>query len=231
MLAGGGGNDTYYVGTGDTVTEQQSGGIDRVIASANHTLRANIENLDLIGNAKDGTGNSLDNVISGNALANKLTGGGGHDELVGGGARDTLVGNTGADLFRFNTPTDGGPNGDVIVDFDASEDLIALENSGFGLAAPGNGIFGNGSGRATLADYGVQFDGSTAAKTAAPTVIFDANTDRLWWDADGTGAGAAKLLATLSWRQCDECKRFRDRVSARRLPSGLRRSPLRPPAR
>ncbi len=44
----------------------------------------------------------------------------------------------------------------------------------------------------------MQVDRSPAAKTAAPTVIFDANTDRLWWDADGTGAGAAKLLATLS---------------------------------
>ena len=83
------------------------------------------------------------------------------------------------------------PNGDLIVDFDAREDLIALENSSFGLAAPG-------SGRAPLAGYGVQFDTGPAAKTAAPTVIFDANTDRLWWDADGTGAGAAKLLATLS---------------------------------
>ena len=112
---------------------------------------ANIENLILTGNARNGTGNGLDNVITGNALANTLSGGGGHDELVGGGGSDILIGKTGADLFRFNALADAGPNGDLIVDFDAREDLIALENSSFGLAAPGNGIFGNGSGRAPLA--------------------------------------------------------------------------------
>ena len=174
VLAGGRGNDNYHVGAGDTVTELAGAGVDRVIASASHTLGANIEKLILTGNARNGTGNGLDNVITGNALANTLSGGGGHDELVGGGGSDILIGKTGADLFRFNALADAGPNGDLIVDFDAREDLIALENSSFGLAAPGNG-------RAPLAGYGVQVDTGPAAKTAAPTVIFDANTDRLWW--------------------------------------------------
>ena len=52
VLAGGRGNNNYDVGAGDTVTELAGEGIDRVIASASHTLGANIEKLILTGNAR-----------------------------------------------------------------------------------------------------------------------------------------------------------------------------------
>jgi hypothetical protein len=37
----------------------------------------------------------------------------------------------------------------------------------------------------------------SAASGAGPTLLFDAATHQALWDADGTGAGSAQVLATL----------------------------------
>jgi Ca2+-binding RTX toxin-like protein len=80
-LTGGAGNDTYVVdNAGDVVTEAAGAGTDTVQSSITYTLGANVENLMLIGaSAINGTGNTLDNVLSGNGAANVLTGGTGND--------------------------------------------------------------------------------------------------------------------------------------------------------
>jgi Ca2+-binding RTX toxin-like protein len=63
VLTGGAGNDTYVVGTGDTVTEGASAGMDTVHSAITWTLGSNIENLTLTGTAAvNGTGNTLNNV-------------------------------------------------------------------------------------------------------------------------------------------------------------------------
>ena len=92
MLTGGAGDDTYVVGTGDTVVEAANAGIDLVQSSVSWTLGANIENLTLIGTeAIDGTGNSLNNILTGNSAANVLTGGAGNDTLDGGAGADVAA--------------------------------------------------------------------------------------------------------------------------------------------
>src|SRR5262249_25685868 len=54
------------------------------------TLGANVENLVLTGtDAINGTGNSLNNVLTGNSASNLLTGGAGADTMVGGAGDDT----------------------------------------------------------------------------------------------------------------------------------------------
>jgi hypothetical protein len=79
-LIGGAGNDTYVLNRADVVTEAVSGGTDTVQASIHYTLGANLENLVLTGTANlNGTGNSLNNVITGNAGNNVLNGGAGID--------------------------------------------------------------------------------------------------------------------------------------------------------
>ncbi|MFO1034574.1 MAG: hypothetical protein U1E15_11025 [Hyphomicrobiales bacterium] len=51
-MAGGLGNDTYYVDdVGDTITEAANAGTDTVITSATFTLAANLENLTLGGSS------------------------------------------------------------------------------------------------------------------------------------------------------------------------------------
>jgi len=102
VLTGGAGNDTYVVGTGDTVTEAASAGTDTVQSSITWTLGNNLENLTLTGgSAVNGTGNTLNNVLTGNSANNTLTGNAGNDTLDGGGGADTLAGGTGHDSYAL----------------------------------------------------------------------------------------------------------------------------------
>jgi Ca2+-binding RTX toxin-like protein len=56
--------------------------------------------------AINGTGNTLDNVLTGSSGANTLTGGAGNDTLMGLAGNDTMVGGTGNDLFVVDVTTD-----------------------------------------------------------------------------------------------------------------------------
>ena len=81
-LIGGAGNDTYVLSRADVVTEAAGGGTDTVQASIHYSLGANLENLVLTGTANlNGTGNSLNNVITGNAGNNVLNGAAGIDTV------------------------------------------------------------------------------------------------------------------------------------------------------
>lgn len=106
-FAGLGGNDSYVVNhTADIVTEQANGGADTVIAKLNYTLTANVENLQLVGEAIRGTGNDLDNIIIGNAGANELEGLGGNDLLDGRGGADKMQGGDGNDVYYVDDVLD-----------------------------------------------------------------------------------------------------------------------------
>jgi len=91
-MLGYGGDDTYVVdSTGDIVEENPAEGIDTVQSSLTYTLGANLENLTLTGSsAINGTGNTLNNVLTGNSAANVLTGGAGNDTYVV-GTGDTVT--------------------------------------------------------------------------------------------------------------------------------------------
>jgi Ca2+-binding RTX toxin-like protein len=92
VLKGKAGNDTYYVSTGDTVTENANEGTDTVISDVTFTLGSNVENLTLTGtSAINGTGNTLSNVLIGNDAANTLDGGSGDDLMQGGLGNDIYV--------------------------------------------------------------------------------------------------------------------------------------------
>jgi Ca2+-binding RTX toxin-like protein len=100
VMAGGVGNDTYYVdNASDIVTEALESGIDTVYTSVNQTLAINVENGLLFGTATVLTGNGLDNTLIGNGLANTLTASAGNDVLDGGAGADTLIGGVGDDTY------------------------------------------------------------------------------------------------------------------------------------
>jgi autotransporter-associated beta strand protein len=112
-LTGGDGSDTYTIETvGDLVVESNAtaatGGTDTVLSSlATYTLTDNVENLTLTGAAAiNGTGNTLNNVITGNGAANSLSGGAGNDSLNGGAGIDTLTGGDGNDTYTIETVGD-----------------------------------------------------------------------------------------------------------------------------
>jgi Ca2+-binding RTX toxin-like protein/methionine-rich copper-binding protein CopC len=78
--------------TVDQVVENPGGGTDTVLAAISYTLAANVENLTLTDYADiDGTGNSLNNVITGNTGDNVLDGAAGADTMAAGLGDDTYV--------------------------------------------------------------------------------------------------------------------------------------------
>ncbi|MCW5667952.1 MAG: calcium-binding protein [Piscinibacter sp.] len=196
-LVGGAGNDTYVVDNpGDIVSETGSASneIDTVRSSVGRTLGANLEKLVLTGSAAiNGTGNVLANTLTGNSAANLLRGGAGQDTLTGGAGNDTLegglgndrlVGGTGQDLFRFaNTP--GTDNADQLQGFVAADDSFQLARTVF--SAIGVGTLAAGAFRA-----------GTAAGDTNDRIVYDSASGQLFYDADGSGAGAQVLFATVT---------------------------------
>lgn len=123
-MAGGIGNDTYYVeSAGDRVIEGAGAGIaDRVVSSISYTLGANFERLELTGSRDlHGTGNGLANLLIGNSGANTLTGGRGSDVLDGRAGADLMTGGTEGDTYyvdnlgdRVVEESDGGPTDRIL---------------------------------------------------------------------------------------------------------------------
>lgn len=124
-MAGGKGDDTYYVNkTGDVITENPGEGMDQVFASAKYELGANVEKLTLTGTANiNGYGNELDNVLIGNSAANTLEGLDGADALFGAGGNDSLKGGAGNDSL------DGGVGADTMVG-STGDDTYIVDNDG-----------------------------------------------------------------------------------------------------
>lgn len=109
-LTGGAGDDTYVVDNyGDIVVELAGEGRDKVMASINYTLGANIEDGQLLGDAAlNLTGNDLDNVLIGNTGNNILNGGAGVDTMIGGAGNDTYNLDQAAELALVQEDNDPG---------------------------------------------------------------------------------------------------------------------------
>ena len=135
-------------------------------------------------------------VIRGNGAANALFGWGGNDSLDGasgndvlrgGTGIDTLTGGIGNDTFRFSALNECG---DLITDFGnilSSDDRFQITAAAFGggLVA---GVLA-ASQFITRADH--------LAQDADDRFIFNTTDRTLWFDADGSGAGAAVMVADL----------------------------------
>ncbi len=196
-MIGGLGNDIYVVdNVGDKTIELVGQGADIVQSSITWTLAVNVENLTLTGtNAINGTGNALNNRLTGNGAANILNGGAGTDVLQGGAGNDNLggglgndvlTGGLGTDRFVFNTAL-GAANIDRITDFAHGVDKIVLDDDIFtalSVGALSTAMFRKGAGVTTAGD-------------ADDRLILNTSTGALYYDANGSAAGAAVQIATV----------------------------------
>ena len=185
-------DDTYLVSAAsDLIVENLGGGYDIARSTVSYTLGANVDELVLLGSAKNGVGNSLANRIVGNASANRLdggkgadtlAGGAGNDTLDGGGGKDALAGGKGNDTFRF-TSAASSANADRISDFKSADDRLLLENSVFTQL----GSAGKLAARA--------FHAGSSAHDASDRLIYNKATGQLFYDADGSGKTPQAIVA------------------------------------
>ncbi len=142
-------------------------------------------------------GNRVDNalqggrgndVLSGLVGADLLRGGAGNDRLTGGLGNDTLTGGSGADTFVLS-PTVALAGVDVIVGFNHADDRFRL------IAGPLSGLEG------WTAD---KFFAGTSGRAhdASDRIIYDTDTGKLYYDADGNALNgvAAVQIAILTNR-------------------------------
>ena len=155
------------------------------------------------------TGSANNDSLTGNGDANIIRGGGGNDTVIGGGGNDTLYGDAGNDLlrggagndilygsdgmdhFRFDTAlgTSTTPNIDQIKDFSVSDDTIQLENAiftAFGSATTG-----------TINAVHFKANETGLAADSNDYIIYETDTGKLFYDADGNGAGASVQIAVI----------------------------------
>lgn len=136
-------------------------------------------------NADTLTGSEGNDTLSGLAGADTLKGLGGDDRLIGGAGNDALTGGTGKDYFVFDSAL-GKTNIDSIVDFVSGTDKLELKNA----------IFSKLVGGALAASDFVAGSAPKALDTS-DHILYNTSTGALYYDADGSGKGAAVQFATL----------------------------------
>ncbi len=127
--------------------------------------------------AIDLTGNSIGQTVRGNAGSNVIDGKGGADTLTGFGGKD---------FFVFSSAI--GASSDTVTDFNVADDTIRLENAIF-TKLEATGVLNSGLFRSN--STGTAVDGNDY-------VLYDNTDGKLYYDADGSGAGAKIHFATLT---------------------------------
>jgi Ca2+-binding RTX toxin-like protein len=205
-MLGGTGADALFGGDGDSDNANYSQAQANIVVSLDGTLTATS---DAIGDTFDSieslTGAaSFKNRLRGNGIDNTLVGGGDQDTLEGQGGADTLRGNGDADIllgglgndvlvggadgdtFKYNALVEGG---DRIDDFDIGIDELEFRAVSLGAGfAPGQPLAADQLVLGSMADQ------------AFGQFIYDVSSGNgeLFFDADGTGAGAAVFIARLT---------------------------------
>jgi Ca2+-binding RTX toxin-like protein len=146
------------------------------IAESNESNNASSGSLTVI------LGNSGFNTLTGTAGADEIIGLGSSDTLIGGAGNDTLIGGSGADHFRYNATTEGL---DTIVDFSPGSDVLDFAHSAFGFSFAG-----------TLSSANF-IANATGPTNTSQKFWYNTSNFTLYYDADGSGPGAAHAMAQL----------------------------------
>lgn len=133
-------------------------------------------------------GTSVSNSIKGLGGNDVLKGGGGNDYLYGGLGNDKLYGGSGKDTFVFDTKPNKFSNKDTIYDFSVKDDTIRIDNAVF------TKVGANGALKSSA--FWSSKDGK--AHDSSDRIIYDKDGGQLYYDADGSGKGAAVQIAQLT---------------------------------
>jgi Ca2+-binding RTX toxin-like protein len=132
-------------------------------------------------------GSAGNDSINGYGGIDTLLGNAGADILRGGLGNDALTGGAGKDGFRFDTTLHNTANVDTIKDFSVVDDTVQLENA----------IFKKLTATGPLNSAFFKANLSGVATDANDYIVYEKDTGKLFYDADGNGAGAKVLFAVL----------------------------------
>ncbi|WP_432735175.1 FecR domain-containing protein [Maridesulfovibrio sp. FT414] len=201
-LFGGDGNDTLIGGQGpdyidggdgiDTIAFGTSSGVyvslmsDTESGSVGEDIVLNVENI--IGTSGGDTLYGCDgsNVINGGSGHDIIGGNGGDDTLFGNLGSDTLTGGSGSDVFYYTALAEGG---DTVSDFSSVDDDFLFSCTDFNNQAKFKIVGGDYGGTDNL-------DGDNGSLDTSEYFVFD-GSGRLWYDANGEGAGGVTLIAVV----------------------------------
>ena len=192
FLAGSsGGADVINGGTGfDSIEFKHRATSGVVVDFAAGTITGGSSGTISFTSVERAVGGNFNDQMIGNGAGQTLTGQAGADTLWGAGGIDTLWGGGGAgDTFIFREM--GSANADRVSDFTSAVDKIGLDDSAF-TAIGASGNFSTGDARFAAGA------GFTSGRDASDRVIYNTSTGSLYYDADGSGAGTAQLIATLA---------------------------------
>ena len=137
-------------------------------------------------------GDSGANTLIGTAGTEELHGGDGKDHLFGKGGYDILFGGAGDDRFVFDTAL-GANNVDRFADFDSSDDRIYLDNAIFTKLGSGSLSSPN-----RISSSWFEKGNGGMADDSNDFITYDQPSGRLFYDADGNGAGAPVQFAQVT---------------------------------
>jgi Ca2+-binding RTX toxin-like protein len=187
------GDDVYRVySQNDVVIETAGQGNDTVFTSGNYQLRTG-NSIEVLSAANQSSTTGLQ--LVGNELNQTIIGTAGGDTIWGGSGNDTLRGDGGNDTFGF--AQSGAANVDTLADF-APGDFIGLYTGATNSFATQS--FGAllSQGTSTTGLDQNEFVNGTTATGAFAQVLYNQATGQVFFDADGTGSGAAVLFAQLA---------------------------------
>jgi len=132
-------------------------------------------------------GTSANDRLNGTSGADTIKGLGGNDKIKGGAGNDILTGGSGYDMFGFTTALNAKTNVDKITDFNPAHDTIDLDNAIFTKLGSAN--------RSMPSSF---FRIGDKALDSNDYIVYNSKTGGLYYDADGSGSGAAIQFASVS---------------------------------
>lgn len=154
--------------------------------SLNPIIDKTFLNFDTVSSFNMINGTSSADRLIGTILNDLIKGFEGNDTINGRQGMDNLYGGVGQDFFVFDTQLISN-NVDKIIDFNATDDTIRLENA----------IFSRLLKTGTLNSNFFRLNNGGIAHDNNDYLLFDTSTGNLFYDSDGNGVGKSVLFATL----------------------------------
>ncbi|MDQ6433543.1 M10 family metallopeptidase [Mesorhizobium sp. LHD-90] len=183
-LSGLDGNDIYLVYKAtDVIQESSTQGADRIGAGTSYVLAADVHVEHMATTSVAGT-RPIN--LTGNEIGQRMNGNAGANRLEGKGGNDTLKGLGGADTFVFASKLGDG-NVDTILDFSVPDDRMLLSDAIFAALNTG-----------TLASAAFRTNTTGLSSDASDRIIYETDTGRIFYDADGTAAAVGVHFVTIT---------------------------------